>query len=216
MKKSRILALLPSLALALSPLPELSAETPSKRVTRLQKLAKDLHGGDKKKAEAAQTAFREDLRSQIVLLREAMRAGRKSEGLKRVKVILPNRQSVQAAFRKSVSKEDLDKVANFYKTLIPQDDEALAQVLKVDPRYTRIKVHQASTKELQDYKKNSVAWNHFPGGCKRLAKSYLREQLFFYIVEFLKPEAKRGLKYHLFFWNGEGWTMLGPVWRVFR
>jgi hypothetical protein len=35
----------------------------------------------------------------------------------------------------------------------------------------------------------------------------------FYEVELLEPGKEYGMKYHLFFWDGKQWTMLGPVWR---
>lgn len=185
------------------------------RISRLNALAKDLRSKDAKKAANAQLAFRNDLKTEILRIREAIRLGQKAIGLRRVKVILPTIDSARAAFRKGTPKKDLEKVAKFYKTWIPQDDEALAQVLKVDARYTRIEIHQASGAELKAYKTGSIPWKHFPGACKRLAKSHLREDLLYYEVEFLLPEATRGLKYHLFFWNGQSWTMLGAVWRVF-
>jgi hypothetical protein len=38
----------------------------------------------------------------------------------------------------------------------------------------------------------------------------------FYEVEFVKPGEDMGMKYHLFFWDGARWKMLGPVWRSMR
>ena len=36
----------------------------------------------------------------------------------------------------------------------------------------------------------------------------------FYEVEFLEPGKDAGMKYHLFYWDGKQWSMLGPVWRT--
>lgn len=219
MVKRRILSLTLGVALtSLSMTPALGDEkkdADKQRIDRINSLQKDLKSKDSKKAAKAQLALREDLKAEVLRIREAMRLGKKALGLKRVKVILPSRDDVQIAFRKETAKEDLDKVAKFYKAWIPQDDEALAQVLKVDARYTQIKVYQASGAELKVYKTGSESWRHFPGACKRLAKSHLRDDQLYYEVEFLMPNATRGLKYHLFFWNGQAWTMLGAVWRVF-
>jgi hypothetical protein len=44
----------------------------------------------------------------------------------------------------------------------------------------------------------------------------LRPGLTFYQVEFLEPGKDDGMKYHLFYWDGEQWTMLGPIWRVLK
>ncbi|MDF1663887.1 MAG: hypothetical protein P1V97_19105, partial [Planctomycetota bacterium] len=191
MVKRRNLSLSLGLALTLGVVAQAIADgkknADKQRVARLKALAKDLQGKDAKKVAKAQLAFREDLKSEILRIREAMRLGQKAIGLRRVKGILPNKDHVRIAFRKDSPKADLEKVAKFYKTWIPQDDEALAQVLKVDSRYTRVRVHQASGAELKTYKTGSVPWKHFPGACKRLAKSHLREDLLYYEVEFLMP-----------------------------
>jgi hypothetical protein len=44
----------------------------------------------------------------------------------------------------------------------------------------------------------------------------LRPGVTFYEVEFLQPGQPRGIKYHLFYWDGRRWAMLGPVWRSAR
>jgi hypothetical protein len=38
----------------------------------------------------------------------------------------------------------------------------------------------------------------------------------FYEVEFVPPGKDLGMKFHLFYWDGSQWTMLGPVWRVIK
>ena len=53
----------------------------------------------------------------------------------------------------------------------------------------------------------------FPGGARRVAKAILKPQTTYYEVEFVKPGHSAGMKYHLFFWDGSAWCMLGPVWR---
>jgi hypothetical protein len=42
----------------------------------------------------------------------------------------------------------------------------------------------------------------------------LRPGVTFYEVEFLEPGKDAGMKYHLFYWDGKQWSMLGPVWRA--
>jgi len=36
----------------------------------------------------------------------------------------------------------------------------------------------------------------------------------FYAVEFLEPGKSSGIKYHLVYWDGNQWSMLGPVWNA--
>jgi hypothetical protein len=38
----------------------------------------------------------------------------------------------------------------------------------------------------------------------------------FYEVGFLEPGKDYGVKYHLFYWDGRQWTMLGPLWRALQ
>jgi len=36
----------------------------------------------------------------------------------------------------------------------------------------------------------------------------------FYEAEFVAPGEELGMKYHLLFWDGSRWRMLGPIWRM--
>ena len=38
----------------------------------------------------------------------------------------------------------------------------------------------------------------------------------YYEVEYLEPGKSAGMKYHLLYWDGNQWSMLGPVWRVLK
>jgi hypothetical protein len=59
-----------------------------------------------------------------------------------------------------------------------------------------------------------VVFAKFPGGAVKLAGQILRPGMTFYEVEFLEPGKDSGMKYHLFYWDGKQWTMLGPLWRA--
>jgi hypothetical protein len=61
-----------------------------------------------------------------------------------------------------------------------------------------------------------VADAEFPGGTVEIAKQILRPGMTFFEIEFLEPGKESGMKYHLFYWDGRQWTMLGPVWRAMR
>jgi len=78
---------------------------------------------------------------------------------------------------------------------------------------TEVQVHGATTEEIAEYKQDSVPFKEFPGGAQKLAQSVLRPGTKFYEVEFLEPGKDAGMKYHLFFWDGASWRMLGPAWR---
>ena len=66
------------------------------------------------------------------------------------------------------------------------------------------------------YREGSVAYKEFPGGTKRVAELALRPGVTFYEVEYLEPGKSAGMKYHLLYWDGKQWSMLGPVWRVLK
>jgi hypothetical protein len=79
-----------------------------------------------------------------------------------------------------------------------------------------VQVHGATTEEIIRYREGSVAYKEFPGGARRAAEQMLRPGMTFYAVEFVEPGKDAGMKYHLLYWDGKQWAMLGPVWRVMR
>jgi hypothetical protein len=79
-----------------------------------------------------------------------------------------------------------------------------------------VKVYGATTEEIAMNARGSVVFAEFPGGAIRMAERILRPGMTFYEAEFLEAGKENGVKYHLFFWDGRQWTMLGPVWRALR
>jgi hypothetical protein len=79
-----------------------------------------------------------------------------------------------------------------------------------------VQVHGATTEDIARYRDGSVAYKEFPGGAKRVAEQALRPGVTFYEVEYLDPGKSAGMKYHLLYWDGKQWSMLGPVWRVMK
>jgi hypothetical protein len=171
---------------------------------------------DKQKAALAREQLKKELHRVISELRKALKSGDQKRGLSIVRPMLPTVKIAKTALIENFTKDAALKLAAYYKETLPSDDAALARVLQFSSTYTKIIVHQASAQEIKDYTVGSVAWKHFPGGCKRLAKQILRPETLFYEVEFVKPGTENGVKYHLFYWSGATWTMLGPIWRLFR
>jgi hypothetical protein len=155
-----------------------------------------------------------------------------------------NLKALFALFHQTVHvKKDAKQAAALFQSLIPDEarakealkDDIAAEVLRqiVDqhkkmevreadvgklarPEQTVVKVHAATTEEIARYEKDSVAFKEFPGGAQRLAEQVLRRGVTFYEVEFLEPGKDAGIKYHLFYWDGKQWSMLGPMWRVLK
>ncbi len=95
-----------------------------------------------------------------------------------------------------------------------KDDQGIATLCK--PDQTVVMVHGATTEEIIQYKKDSVAFLEFPGGARQVAQQVLKPGMKFYQVEFLEPGKDAGMKYHLFYWDGKQWSMIGPAWRTFK
>lgn len=136
---------------------------------------------------------------------DARRAGALTRGL------IPT----EAAYRKALAEDAppavLGKLVSNLK-LLPTDDTALASLIhRGDPTQTGINVHGATPEEIQAG--SSPASGEFPGGAREKA-AVLRPGLRFYEAEFVAPGENLGMKFHLFFWDGSQWRMLGPIWRT--
>ncbi|MEZ0386621.1 MAG: hypothetical protein ACAI34_06120 [Verrucomicrobium sp.] len=132
------------------------------------------------------------------------------------KGLLPGEDSVGKALSPAVPPEAKVKVLAFHAKL-PRDDASLARLISVKPGQTVVQVHASSVKDLAAYAPDSVAFAEFPGGAQTLAKNgVLNPDVVFYTVEFLEPGKDAGMKYHLFYWDGGAWRMLGPIWRALQ
>ena len=127
-----------------------------------------------------------------------------------VRGLLPDAAALKKAFRDDVPAEVLATIrANIER--VPADDAALAGgIRRGDPTQTQINVHGATTEEIQGG--STRAAGEFPGGAKEKAV-LLRPGFRFYEAELVAPGEDLGMKYHLFFWDGSQWRMLGPIWR---
>lgn len=131
--------------------------------------------------------------------------------------LLPDETRLKVALGPGVSPEVLAKVLAFHATLPKGDDAALARLLSAKPSQTQVSIHAATTEELALYADGSTASAEFPGASRDLAKAgILKPGLTFYEVEFLEPGSDSGMKYHLFYWDGTAWSMLGPIWRALK
>lgn len=129
------------------------------------------------------------------------------------RALLPDEAALKKALKDDAPPEFSQKVLEFAKS-VPADDAAVAGLFKRgDAARTEVQVHGATGAEIAEYKQDSVPFKEFPGGARKLAESVLRPETRFYEVEFVKPGEDTGMKYHLFFWDGASWRMLGPAWR---
>lgn len=131
-----------------------------------------------------------------------------------VQDLLPDEPRLQSAIGPGATPEIWAKIKAFHAQLPKTDATALAKLLAANPAQTLVKVHGASTEEIARYAEGSVAFAEFPGAARDLATAgILKPGVTFFELEFLEPGAEAGMKYHLFYWDGASWSMLGPVWR---
>ena len=128
--------------------------------------------------------------------------------------LFPDKARLKQALKQDVAPEVVQKIRLMHQEFL--DRIPPAQMLDAGPDKTEIHVHGAATEEIADYKKGSLPWKEFPGGARRMAETILRPGVVFYEVELVRPGEDRGMKYHLFYWDGGQWSMLGPVWRAIK
>jgi len=156
------------------------------------------------------------LKAHFAALQKSIRDGDTKAALGMSKSLLCDEARLRKALKEDVDKEVLARIVEMHKGYAATPDEKLALVFKVKPEQTEIQVHAAKVEEIAKYEKGSVAFNEFPGGARDLAASVLRPGLAFYEVEFLEPGKDAGMKFHLFYWDGDRWAMLGAAWRALK
>ena len=129
--------------------------------------------------------------------------------------VIPSKDQLKKVMKDDVPGDQLDKLAEQFKELPPSDEKAACVFSPGDGR-TEIKVYQSSVEDLAAYKEGSQAFEEFPGGARKLAEKVLKPGNTFYEVEVTEPGKDSGTKYHMFFWDGAQWRMMGPAWRVIK
>jgi hypothetical protein len=125
--------------------------------------------------------------------------------------LIPDRTAYKKAFKDDVPPVVLDEFVEAARQT-PRDDAQLAGLIhRGDPTQSQVKVHGATREDIQGGSTPAAA--EFPEVVKRHA-DLLRPGLRFYEAEFVAPGEELGMKYHLFFWDGSRWRMLGPFWRL--
>ena len=129
--------------------------------------------------------------------------------------VIPTKESLKKLFKDDVPAASIDQLADQFKEL-PPSDEAAACIFYPGQGRTEIRVHASSVEDLAAYKEGTPAYEEFPGGARRLAEKSLAPGTTFYEVEVTEPGKDMGTKFHMFFWDGQQWRMMGPAWRVFK
>ena len=127
--------------------------------------------------------------------------------------LMPDAARVKKALKDNVAPDAARQILDMHQKMAITED-AVRTLSR--PDQTEVQVHGSTTEDIVRYKEGSVAFKEFPGGAKRVADQVLRPGMTFYEVEYLVPGKDAGMKYHLIYWDGKQWSMLGPVWRVLK
>lgn len=142
----------------------------------------------------------------------SMKASEPEKAVAMLSALIPDEASVKKALKDDVDPEVTKKLLAMYeqmkKGMKPED---AARGFKAER--SKVWVHGAKTEQIA--KGDEVA-KEFPGGAKSAAETILRPGVTFYEVELTEPEKDIGTKFHLMYWDGSQWRMLGPVWRALR
>lgn len=142
----------------------------------------------------------------------SMKAGdaKKATGL--VMALIPDEAAVGKALKDGVDGEVVKKLLAQYEMMKSRmKPEDAARGFKTER--SKVWVHGATTEQIAG---GNQAANEFPGGARTAAQTVLRPGVTFYEVELTEPEKDIGTKFHLMYWDGSQWRMLGPVWRAAR
>jgi len=130
--------------------------------------------------------------------------------------VLPDEAALRKGLKDDVTPEFVQQSLALWKSRLPAEDAKRAKVFAPDPAKTEVRVYASTTEEILKYEKGSIAFAQFPGGAKKLAESVLRPKMTYYEVVVAKPGAESGVTFHLFYWTGDRWSCLGPIWAAMK
>jgi hypothetical protein len=159
-------------------------------------------------------------KANLIALFKRLHAFRKAkndaEAARLIYSLLPDKTRIKKGLKAGISDKIVDTIAAMFEKFGSLSESQMARLIHMRPEQTEIRAHGATTEQIAANKRGTVVFEEFPGGAVKAAKYILRPKTKFYEVEFVRAGEKSGMKYHLFFWDGKHWTMLGPVWRANR
>ena len=170
-------------------------------------------------AGAATLAFKhenkpENLKALFELVQQTVHVKKDNKGAATLFLgMVPDEARAKKAFKDKIAPQVQQSILDMHRKLTESVDDAskLARATQ-----TVVQVHGSTTEDIIRYREGSVAFKEFPGGARRVAEQVLRPGMTFYEVEYLEPGKNSGMKYHLIYWDGKQWSMLGPAWRVLK
>jgi len=158
----------------------------------------------------------DNLKQLFEKLHKAVTAGDEKTALALTNGLLPDEAALKKGLKDGTPAETVAQCAQFWKKLLPAEDAKRAKVFAPNPVNTDVRVHAATTEEILKYDQGTTAFAQFPGGAKKLAETVLRPGMTWYEVVVARPGAESGAKFHLFYWTGDRWSCLGPLWNAMK
>ena len=156
----------------------------------------------------------QNLKAYFELIHQALHAKKDAKGAAALlKAMVPDQARLRKALNDKVPADTEKQIADMHKSMTI-DEQTVMKLARADQK--EVQVHGAKTEDIITYKQGSIAYKEFPGGAKKVAEAILRPGMTFYEVEYLEPGKDAGMKYHLIYWDGKQWSMLGPAWRALK
>lgn len=141
-----------------------------------------------------------------------MKADKPGPALDLVKSLMPDEVAARKAVVPNVDGAALSAMLQHYQTLSAMmKPEKAGRSFKTER--DQVQVHGATTEQIAEGAPEAA---EFPGGARDAARSILRPGMTYYEVELTEPGKDAGTKFHLLYWDGAQWRMLGAVWQATR
>lgn len=151
------------------------------------------------------------LKQLVVQYQFAVRANDSNRAAELARPMFGNELRLSKVFVDDVPAQALAQVCDLHKRLRGLSDEQVMKVLHISPQCTEAHVYGATTEQLAA---GAEHLGKFPPQARYLSQRFLRPGVVFYEIELVMPGAETGDKLHLFYWTGDRWVMLGPIWKL--
>jgi hypothetical protein len=156
----------------------------------------------------------ENLKALFEAIRAAADAGDAPRAAALTRGLLCTKDDYDAVLSPDLLEEQRKKVEAACAIPADMPAEKVARLLVPGGDKTEVVVYTATVAEVRAMEKGSVAEREFPGGARKVAEKLRPDGRKLHEVVVRKPGEQAGVKFHLFFWNGKAWKMLGPCWRA--
>lgn len=151
----------------------------------------------------------ENLRALFRRIRDLIRGGQYARASALGQTLLPDEARLKAAFRDGTPPAEIQRILTLEKSSLPDE---VYKIFAPDNAASEVRLYRATTEELSNPQRGTAAKDIFPKNAQKIARELLRQGVMWYIVELALPGADQGFRYHLIFFDGAHWTMLGPIW----